>query len=198
MKYALPALLLLCSTLTGCAFTVHDVKVNYQYNQSISQDLSKVNKSPVKIGEFTDERGVENARMILNMQNLNGQTTTGGWQAEKPVAEIIKDGITQGLEKAKLPLSNSGEQLVLKGELLEFDYKTVMGVWQGTIQPRLMVKLEIVDTATHSIIWKDTLISKKSITGYTEVQDLLRASIDQLVTDLLEDEYFLQKIKNGA
>lgn len=198
MKYTLPALLLLCSTLTGCAFTVHDVKVNYQYNASVSQDLSKINKSPVKIGEFKDERGIQNPRMIFNMQNLNGQTTTGGWQAEKPVAEIIRDGITQGLEKAKLPLSDTGGQLELKGELLEFDYKAIMGAWEGTIQPRLMVKLQIVDSTSHTIIWKDTLISKASITGNTEIQNYLKATIDQLVGDLLEDEYFLQKIKAGA
>lgn len=198
MRYSLPALLLLCSTLTGCAFSVHDVKVNYQYNASVSQDLSTAKKAPVKIGEFKDERGMQNPRMIFNMQNLNGQTTTGGWQAEKPVAEIVRDGISQGLEKAKLPLSDTSGQLELRGELLEFDYKAIMGAWQGTIQPRLMVKLQIVDSANRAIIWKDTLISKASITGNTEIQNYLKASIDQLVTDLLEDEYFLQKIKEGA
>ncbi|MGI3130669.1 hypothetical protein ACRSLK_09760 [Halopseudomonas pachastrellae] len=198
MKKAVFVLLLLCINLTGCAFTVHDVSVNYRYNKPVTQNLSEIQRPPVSIGQFTDERAMGNPRMILNMQNLNGQTTTGGWQAEKPVAEIVKDGITQGLEQAKLPISDSGAQLELKGELLEFDYTVIMGAWNGTVQPRLMVKLDLVDTASNEIIWRDTFISKSSLNGNVEIPTLLKSSIDQLVTDLLEDRHFVQKITTGS
>ena len=64
IKLFLPLILL--ATLSGCAFTVHDVKVNYKYNNPAITDL---NSAKLNIGQFKDSRNVANSRMIMNQKN---------------------------------------------------------------------------------------------------------------------------------
>ncbi len=195
MGIKLAALGLSIGLLSGCAFTVHDVQVNYDYVGTVSTDLSNINPSPLKIGVINDGRNVENPRLIMNMTNLNGATTSGGWQAEKPLAEIVRDAIIQGLINAKTPLADSGESLILTGELVDFDYEVIMGMWTGTIKSSLSVKLQVRNTDTNKIIWKDTIISSASVKGGEGAKGALKAVLDDLIADLLSDEYFVQQLR---
>ena len=195
MGIKLAALGLSIGLLSGCAFTVHDVQVNYDYVGTVSTDLSNINPSPLKIGVINDGRNVENPRLIMNMTNLNGATTSGGWQAEKPLAEIVRDAIIQGLINAKTPLADSGESLILTGELVDFDYEVIMGMWTGTIKSSLSVKLQVRNTDTNKIIWKDTIISSASVKSGEGAKGALKAVLDDLIADLLSDEYFVQQLR---
>ena len=195
MGIKLAALGLSIGLLSGCAFTVHDVQVNYDYVGTVSTDLSNINPSPLKIGVINDGRNVENPRLIMNMTNLNGATTSGGWQAEKPLAEIVRDAIIQGLINAKTPLADSGESLILTGELVDFDYEVIMGMWTGTIKSSLSVKLQVRNTNTNKIIWKDTIISSASVKSGEGAKGALKAVLDDLIADLLSDEYFVQQLR---
>ena len=177
MGIKLAALGLSIGLLSGCAFTVHDVQVNYDYVGTVSTDLSNINPSPLKIGVINDGRNVENPRLIMNMTNLNGATTSGGWQAEKPLAEIVRDAIIQGLINAKTPLADSGESLILTGELVDFDYEVIMGMWTGTIKSSLSVKLQVRNTDTNKIIWKDTIISSASVKSGEGAKGAFKSSI---------------------
>ena len=195
MGIKLAALGLSIGLLSGCAFTVHDVQVNYDYVGTVSTDLSNINPSPLKIGVINDGRNVENPRLIMNMTNLNGATTSGGWQAEKPLAEIVRDAIIQGLINAKTPLADSGESLILTGELVDFDYEVIMGMWTGTTKSSLSVKLQVRNTDTNKIIWKDTIISSASVKSGEGAKGALKAVLDDLIADLLSDEYFVQQLR---
>ncbi len=180
---------------SGCAFTVHDVKMDYAYKQPISVDLSTISQAPIQIGKFEDSRNETNPRMIMHIQNLYGETTSGGWQAEKPIADIVKDALEDGLKKAGASISKNAEDVVLEGELIDFDYDVIMGMWEGTLKSRLSVKIQLKNKSTNTIIWKDTYISSASVKGGEGAEGLLRATLDDLVTDLLSDGYFLQELK---
>lgn len=177
--------------ITGCAFTVHDVNVDYKYDKP--QQFSFVPKT-LDVGGISDARGVENPRLIMNMTNLYGDTTSGGWQAEKPLNEIVKDAVVQGLSKSNIILIPNPE-LKLSGELLSFEVKTIMGAWQGSFKGKMTAKFQLVDPRSGDIIWRDTFIGSSQVKSSDGVVGTLRATIDDLIDKLLSDDYFQQKIK---
>lgn len=186
------AIVLLTIHITGCAFSVYDVDVDYKYDKPVQADLSEIN---LEVGEVTDSRDVENPRMIMNQKNMYGQTTSGGWQAEKPLNEITKQALMDGLTKANAKLAPSSTGLELSGDLLSFDGDIIMGAWQGTYKGKLTVKLQLVDKNSGKIIWRDTFIGSGEVKGGDGVANCFKVALDDLVTDLLEDEYFLQKLE---
>lgn len=187
----LPILLSLLILLPGCAFTVYDVNVDYAYDNPIDTDLSAVELS---MGEFKDLRNVENPRMIMNQKNGYGQTTTGGWQAEKPLIDIVKDAVTDGLKKSGVDINENTPNMILSAELLEFDGEIKMGAWSGSYVGKITVKMQLIDEESEEIIWRDTFIGSGEAKGNEGVASALKVSLDNLVDNLLTDQYFIQKI----
>lgn len=190
MKKLLLTLFLL-AILPGCAFTVHDVKVNYKYDKPATTSLSSV---ALNMGEFKDSRNIENTRMIMNQKNGYGQTTTGGWQAEKPLVEIVKDGITEGLIKSGAITDASNINMILSGQLLGFDGDVKMGAWSGSYTGKVTMKLQLTENGTGKIIWRDTFVGSGEAEGGEGIESIVKVSIDNLVDNLLKDEYFIQQV----
>ncbi len=185
------SVLALCLATSGCAFTVHDVQTNYRYSAPVSTRLAP---RDLQVGPITDQRGVENPRMIMNMTNLNGDTTSGGWQAEKPLSEILRDGVIQGLSAANVRVQSANAGVVLRGELLDFNVKTIMGMWEGTHQGKMTAKFQLTNGRTGAIVWQDTFVGSSQIKGGEGVVGVLKATLDSVVTKLISDAYFQQKL----
>ena len=181
----------LCLVLGGCAFTVHDVQTNYHYSAPVS---SRLPAKRIGVGAFSDERGVQNPRLIMNIRNLNGDTTSGGWQAEKPISELLRDGIIQGLTSAGVTTQPSVGALALKGQLLDFNVKTIMGMWEGTLEGKMTVKFQLTNASTGAVVWQDTFIGSSQVKGGEGAVGVLKATLDNVVTKFLSDEYFQQKL----
>ncbi len=107
--------------LGGCALTVRDVHVDYKYTKVPITDLSN-SPEKVRIGKFDDSRGMDNPRMIMHSQNMYGNTMSGGTQAEKPVAEIVRDGVAQALAATHARIVEDDPSLILSGDLMEYSY----------------------------------------------------------------------------
>ncbi len=196
MKLKLIMGLLALSFLSGCAFTVHDLPVNYEYTKAI--DLPhKANYPEINITDVVDVRTVANPRMIMNQQNGYGQTTTGGWQAEKELSLIIKDALVQGVKQAKLD-QFSGRKVQLSGELVDVTSNIVAGWTSGTINMKVSVKLTARDVGTGKILWKDTMFGDGTSSKKSAIKPLLveafSNSLDDLVDNLFSDEYFQQSV----
>ena len=190
--------LITLSFLTGCAFTVHDLPVNYEYNNAIN--LPKQENLPqVSITEIEDVRTVANPRMIMNQKNGYGQTTTGGWQAEKDLSLIVKSAIEQGLDKASLN-TPSERKVQLSGELVDVSSNIVTGWTKGTVNMKVSVKLTARDSTSEEILWRDTLfgdgISSKRAAIKPAILEAFTNSLNDLVDKLFKDEYFQQKVIN--
>lgn len=180
-----------CITLSGCAFTVHDVQTNYRYS---SPFISQLSPKHVQVGSFSDARGVQNPRMIMNMTNLNGDTTSGGWQAEKPISELLRDGVIQGLTSAGVKTQSPSAVLGLKGQLLDFNVKTIMGMWEGSLEGKMIAKFQLTNSSTGNIVWQDTFVGSSQVEGGEGAVGVLKATLDNVVTKLLSDGYFQQKL----
>jgi len=191
MKIKFLAVLFTTQFLAGCAFTVHDLPVNYEYSNTIT--LPKSTDLPeVTISAIEDVRTVENPRMIMNQKNGYGQTTTGGWQAEKELSLIVKDAIQQGIVKANLN-SNDGRKIQLDGQLVDVTSNVVTGWVKGTINMKVSVKLTARNTDSDEILWRDTIFGDGS-SG--KLRDAFANSLSDLVDNLFNDEYFQQKVLN--
>ncbi len=119
--------------LGGCALTVRDVHVDYKYTKVPITDLSN-SPEKVRIGKFDDSRGMDNPRMIMHSQNMYGNTMSGGTQAEKPVAEIVRDGVAQALAATHARIVEDDPSLILSGDLMEYSYSLVQGGMDGNSQ----------------------------------------------------------------
>lgn len=130
----------------------------------------------------------------MNQTNMNGQTTSGGWQAEKPLNEITRDAVIDGLAKANAQL-NEDSNFELTGELLSYNGEIVMGMWQGTFKGALSVKLQLRDKQTDRIVWRDTFSGAGEYKGKNAIVESFKVALDDLVTDVLTDDYFLQQLR---
>ena len=188
--------LIVVSFASGCAFTVHDLPVNYQY--SGPPLVVEGDKFPsVEINEIKDVRNVANPRMIMNQKNGYGQTTTGGWQAEKAISEIVKDALVQGVDKAGLS-EVKAKRVKINGELVDVSSSVVSGWVSGTINMKVTVKLSAFDELTNKILWKDTVFgdgtSGKQTSSKPAILKAFKSALDDMVNKMLEDEYFKQQL----
>lgn len=187
-------ILALTSLFSGCVFTVHDLPVDYTYSGQVPA-LAQPNKPNLTVTEIKDTRTVENNRMIMNQTSGYGQTTTGGWQAEKELSLIVVDALVQGFEAAGLIRPNA-ENIAISGELIGVDSEIVTGWTKATINMSVTVKLSA--NKGDQIIWRDTLVGNGTSGKQTSIKNALKESfsdaLNDLVSNLLSDDYFRQQV----
>ena len=196
MKIKIIAILSILALSSGCAFTVHDLPVDYQYENTIP--IADTGNLPeIHVSDIEDVRNVENPRMIMNQKNGYGQTTTGGWQAEKELSLILKDAIIQGVENANLNQSRD-RKIQLDGQLVDVTSNIVSGWTSGTINMKVSVKLTARNQESNEIVWRDTIFGDGASGKQSSIKPALieafSNSLNDLVDNLLQDEYFQQQV----
>ena len=158
----------------------------------VGQDLPRV-----QITEIEDIRSVANPRMIMHMKNGYGQTTSGGWQAEKDLALIVKDALTQGIAAVGLD-RESNRNIRINGQLVDVGSEMITGWIKGTVNMKVSVKLSARETGKDEILWRDTLVgtgtSGEESSIKPAITEAFKSSLDDLVAQLLRDEYFRQRV----
>jgi hypothetical protein len=189
--YAIAMVSLLAAGLGGCAFTVHDVNVNYSYEKPAKADLSSSTET-LRIAPFTDTRGNPNPRMLMNAQNMHGSTTTGGWQAEKPVADIVRDGFVQALTAAHAHIVAESDSMVLTGELVDYHYTVIQEFWKGTAVTKMIVKLRLNSEKSGVTLWNDTLSATINYRAASSPGEdvLFKLTLDNLMDQLTDSDLF--------
>ncbi|MDY6913823.1 MAG: hypothetical protein SVT52_05145 [Planctomycetota bacterium] len=190
---------LFCSP--GCAWTVDKVTLNYKFDKPVpSTTWECVKDKTLAIGEFADRRNVKNPNIVIHKKNANGNTCPGGWQAEKPVAEIVKDALATGLRNAGANVVTDDPVYVINGKILRYNFEYIMGFWDADVEPELMVKLSLTNTKSGKILWKDTFIGKGGMKchWYSEVVTKgFPAALDDLVLQVVTDNYLKQKLMDN-
>lgn len=188
--------------LSGCAFSISQVPIGYSYNERLSLE-HPVSKS-LAVGDVKDSRNIDNPKLIVHKRNEAGNVTTGGYEAEKPLSEIIRDGLNQGLIAAAIPTSSGSCNFTLYGELMDFSNDLTMGLWKATLNSKLTVKLRLRDNANNTVIWGETLMGKAreipitgipGITGDDHIKDGFAKALNDLIRQLYTDEAFLEKLR---
>ena len=183
--------LIACVAASGCVFSTYDLPLAYQYENRIN---SPTNSFPsVNIGDVTDARRKENPRMIIHMRNGYGQEGSGGWQAEKPIAEILKDALVAATASYR---TDEASNLTISAELLDIVGEVNVGMWSGTWTVSIPTKLTLKDFETGEILWRDTIIGESN--SMKKLDEGVNDAFNDLVAKLIVDDFLIQQAKRYA
>jgi hypothetical protein len=183
-------------TLSGCASTVRDTPVNYQYQGPAAADLH-TSSQRLRVGEIVDARGLP-PRMIFQGHSLNGNLASGGDQAERPVVDVVRDALIQGLQAAHAPLVQSDETLALSGALIASTRDILpKGFFTGESDAKLSIILTLSTAANGKTVWKESFRVSDSITSSSPIapSHMFNSLLDNLILKLLANEDFLHQLR---
>ena len=198
-KFAFVSLVFLLSlSASGCAFSIHQTPLNYSYSGKLSGNGIKNPTKFLRLGEVKDSRDVTTPKMIMNMRNANGFRTSGGWEAEKPIADIVKDALGQGIKLSGLGLNNKAD-LSLSGEIIEYAYEFKnLRPFTTTLSSKLTVKIQLRDEVFGKILWRDTFFGQAEVQSDFNndfAKEGFTIALNNLVTKIFTDDLFFQHLE---
>ncbi len=165
------ALTALFATTTLAA---EQVNVNYQYDGNHRADLSRTRGS-LQLGEFSDERGLEDDRIIVD-----------GYQAEAELANLLRNALVQGFEHGNASLVESGGDFVVAGSLMSIETAEV----DDGIQLTMRVNLQL--NRGGRTIWQTNLFGRGAAES---IGAATHAALTRLIRELMNDDYFLIELQ---
>tara|TARA_B110000858_G_scaffold3502_1_gene4090 strand:- start:75085 stop:75612 length:528 start_codon:yes stop_codon:yes gene_type:complete len=169
------------------ALAVEDVVVNYEMEGSPRADLSGMEIS-LHVAEFTDDRSVDNPRLISDAQLLGAD----GFQAEKAIAEIIQDAMKSGLANANANLVDAEGDMLLQGNLTSSKAKVIERDGIEMFELTLRASVQLMNGSR--TVWQVKLFGR----GRTPVSEgmaaAVRAALDRINNELIGDTYFRDEI----
>ncbi|MCP5346974.1 MAG: hypothetical protein R3F41_08770 [Gammaproteobacteria bacterium] len=153
-----------------------EVTINYTYEGTIRPDFSNMSRGPLKVGEFTDSRG-GNPNQIVD-----------GYEADRPLADIVRDALIQGLEKGKAGLVDSGENMSLVGAIESTEMQMVDGSIQLTIRTRVQLQ------GSGRTIWQTVLFGRGTVPESDGMAKAVAGAMDRTIRGLVQDDYFLIEV----
>ena len=146
--------------LTGCAFTKEQVTVGFQtplFKETVTA------ASPITVQKLKDARGV-NPHLLA--QKGAQMKTTGEYDTDPEVAEIVTDALKTTLKALNYKIADEAGSLTLSGDLIKFDSNVIMGFWAGALECSIQLNLKLTDAKTGALLWSELL------TGYTKIDGL--------------------------
>ncbi len=212
-------LLAICATTSllssGCAFTVEKVNIAYRTPKEWPRQFDKKPEVGVTIGNFEDKRPVSTTVWLANKYNGYGKTS-GGYEAEKPLAEILRDAMISGLIEANYKVEKNQDRSVLTCNVLDYGTEFIQtGMFGSELRTRLQCEFTLIDNASKQVLWKEIIQGnalmafgagskaknqypwrpeEKFGTSGTPNKDALRQitilSIDKVVMEVIKSEQF--------
>ena len=183
--------LLFLSLLFYQVLAQEQVNVNFSYPDTLSVDLSTM-KDSMRIAGFTDSRGIENLRLITASDLGNG-AAAAGYQAEKDLADIVRDAFVQGFERGGADLVETDEGKRIVGNLLASEVELVdrEGVQSIQITLRTRVQLQRGDRT----IWETVLFGRGVVPATEGIAAAIHAALVRTIRELVNDDYFLLEVR---
>ena len=166
--------------LGGCAFGASQVQLNYKLEpMDITQYRSK-GTATIQIVEVKDGRGVDDPSVIVHKKNGYGQSTSGTYVAEKPIAEIVTGAVVEALEQLNYKVSPDGK-FKLSGRINSVGRKDFPGLLDDSIQLSLDIALQIT-THGGDPVWSENFIGNGKVISSLAGGDVLREEFDDTLT----------------
>mgnify|MGYP006160128161 CR=1 FL=1 len=169
------------------ALAAEDIVVNYEKQGSPRADLSGMTIS-LHVAEFTDDRSVDNPRLISDAQLLGAD----GFQAEKAIAEIIQDAIKSGLENANANLVVAEGAMFLQGNLTSSKAKVIERDGVEMLELTLRASVQLINGGR--TVWQANLFGRGRTPASEGMAVTVRAALDRLNNELIGDGYFRDEI----
>ncbi|MFP8875962.1 MAG: hypothetical protein VCB99_03415 [Myxococcota bacterium] len=170
----------IAGVLGGCAFGASQVQLNYKLEpMDITQYRSK-GTATIQIVEVKDGRGVDDPSVIVHKKNGYGQTTSGTYVAEKPIAEIVTGAVVEALEQLNYKVSPDGK-FKLSGRINSVGRKDFPGLLDDSIQLSLDIGFQIT-THRGDPVWSENFIGNGKVISSLAGGDVLREEFDDTLT----------------
>jgi hypothetical protein len=168
-------------------FAAEEVTVQFSYAGDHGVDFSEM-ASTFRVAEFTDERGLEDPRLITD----SDLGSAGGYQANVPLTEIIQDAFKQGFASGDAVLVDADEDMGISGKLLSSEAEIIERGGVEMIQLTLRVDLQLQKGGRD--IWQTILFGRGRTPASEGMAATVQASLERLIRELIRDDYFLQEI----
>ena len=177
LRYLLITLLSL-----GCfsPISAEELVVNYSYNGSHNTDFSNISVS-LKIEDVLDDRDGE-PRQIADE-----------YLAEIPLSEMIYTAIVQGLEHGGAELVESDQDMQIQGRIVSSELRTVDRAGVESLQ--LTIRTHVALQGRGRNIWETTLFGRGTVPAQEGVAAALVGSLDRMVRELVNDDYFIIELQ---
>ena len=169
----------LFAMLCGAVQAQQAVEVAYQYEGNAN--LSSIRPS-LRIAEFSDSRNVDNKAQI-----------SADYVAEAALADIVRDAFVQAFTSGGAELVDSGEDMVIAGEITDATLQTVD---RGGVQSlQLTIRTSIALEGRGRTIFDTNLFGRGTVPVEEGIVAAVHASLDRMVSELLRDDYFMIELQ---
>ena len=183
MKLSLSVFALYMAILTP-VFAAEEVSVNFVYEGTVRPDFSNMSRGPLKVGEFTDSRG-GNPNLIAD--------GAGGFVADKPLADIVRDALVQGLTKGNAALVESGENMALVGNIVSSEAELIDSNGVESIQLTIRTRVQLQGSGR--TIWETVLFGRGTAPAAGGILEAISGAMDRTIRGLVQDDYFLIEVR---
>jgi hypothetical protein len=174
----------LLTLLISPVFAAEEITFDYMFEGNIRHDFSSISKGPLRIGEFSDSRTVDNPNIITDSE--------GGFVADMPLADIVRDALVQGFTKGKAALVDADAGLTIQGTVLSSEATIVERDGVQSIQLTVRTSVQLRDA--NRTVW-ETILFGRGIAPVTEgMGQALKNAMDRTINGLVRDDYFLMEL----
>jgi len=165
------------SLILSPAVAEEAISVNYVFEGDHQVDFSSMARGPLRIGEFTDGRSVDNPMLIA-----------GEIVADKALADIVRDALVQGFLKGNAGLVDSAENLILEGSIVSSESTVSGDNLQITIRTSVQLR------SSSRTVWETVLFGRGSAPVAEGANAALTDALDRTIRSLVLDDYFLMEV----
>lgn len=178
---------LLTLSLLSCAYA-ENVVIDFNYDGNGRSEFSKL-KGSLHIAEFTDERQIDDPRLITAV-SFGGNS--GGYYAEDALAKIMRSAFQQGFEGNGAELVEADSDFTITGTILAVDAKTIDRAGVENIQITFRTKIELKSQGR--VAWQTTLFGRGRAPVEDGVIPVVQEALSRTIGELLGDDYFKMEI----
>lgn len=132
------------------------ISIRYQVTPTRVKMPSGSGEAGITLSGVTDGRGKDPC-LVMDKITLAAGLPAGSYTAQKPVAHIVLEAMSQALEMAGLTPAQDRRSLTLSGRLSALDFSVMVGFSGCALSARLAMDMTLADEATGETLWRETL-----------------------------------------
>ena len=154
--------------------------IDYTYEGGHGVDFGKTTRGPIKVGEINDTRDVASPEIIVPGED--------GYISNKPLSEVIRSAIIQGLESGDAKLVEEGQNFTLTGDIISSEAQVISGENGDSIRLTIRTNLELRDA--NRTVWSTVIFGRGTALVSEGFGGALGRALDRTVNDFIGDTYF--------
>ena len=167
-------------SMISVASAEENLFIDYIYEVGHGVDFGKTTRGPIKVGEINDSRDVESLEIIVPGED--------GYISNKPLSEVIRAAIIQGLESGDAKLVEEGQNFTLTGDIISSEARVISGENDDSIRLTIRTNIELRDA--NRTVWSTVIFGRGTALISEGFGAALGRALDRTVNDFIGDTYF--------